>query len=258
VRSALPWPLPSDGSNAPCHLVRAPEANGSSRNRIHECLVGVREPRPLAPGRDCAQFHTPAVLHDRSVDRLILVRHGESEYSARGLLNGDPRHRCRLTQTGRVQARRLGTFLRPERIDLCVTSEFERTIETADIALARRAIPRLVIPDLNDHPAGDFEGKAIADYIAWAHDAPSRALIPGTTESRLDVLRRFTRGYRTLLDRPEPAILAILHSLPISYLQSGPLQQLPLLDYATPAVVPAMEVLAGVERLEKWATNPTW
>jgi 2,3-bisphosphoglycerate-dependent phosphoglycerate mutase len=192
------------------------------------------------------------------VKRLILARHGESDYSARGLLNGDPGRPCRLTPTGRVQAQRLGTLLRVERIDLCVTSEFERTKETAEIALARRAIPRLVVPELNDHLAGEFEGKEIAEYIVWAHASPSREPIPGTAESRLDALRRFARGYRILLERPEPTIVAILHSLPISYLLSGPRRRLPLLDYAAPAIVPAPDVLAGVERLEDWATSPTW
>lgn len=193
------------------------------------------------------------------MEQLILARHGESIYSARGLLNGDPDRHCRLTPTGRLQAQRLGTLLFVEPIDLCVTSAFERTKETAEIALARRrAIPRLVVPELNDHPAGTFEGKEIAEYLVWAHAATSRDRIPGAAESRLDALRRFARGYRTLLERPESTILAILHSLPISYLLSGPLQRLPLLDYASPATVLADEVLACVERLESWATSPTW
>ena len=192
------------------------------------------------------------------VERLIVARHGESDYSARGLLNGDPSRRCPLTPTGREQARRLGKLLRAEWIDLCVTSAFERTKETAEIALARRSIPRLVIPELNDHPAGEFEGRGIAEYVAWAHASPSGEPIPAAAESRVDILRRFARGYRLLLERPEPTIVAILHSLPISYLLSGPLQRLPLLEYAEPAIVAATDMLAAVERLEKWAASPTW
>jgi broad specificity phosphatase PhoE len=192
------------------------------------------------------------------MERLILARHGESDHSARGLLNGDPARRCRLTPTGRDQARRLGALLRAEPVDLCVTSEFERTTETAEIALARRAIPRLVVPELNDHPAGEFEGKELADYLAWAHASPSHEPIPGAAESRADAARRFARGYRLLLERPEPTIVAVLHSLPIGYLLSGPLRRLPLLPYAEPAVVRAADVLARVERLESWAASPTW
>jgi probable phosphoglycerate mutase len=193
------------------------------------------------------------------MERLILARHGESEYSARGLVNGDPRRPCRLTPSGRAQAQRLGKLLRVEPIDLCVTSEFERTKETAEIALAqRREVPRLVVPELNDHPAGRFEGMEIAEYLEWAHASSSREPIPGAAESRLDALRRFARGYRMLLERPEPTIVAILHSLPISYLLAGPLQRLPLLDYAAPATILAAEVAADVERLENWANGPTW
>jgi broad specificity phosphatase PhoE len=192
------------------------------------------------------------------VEQLIVARHGESDNSARGLLNGDPSLRCPLTPTGREQARRLGMLLRSERIDLTVTSAFARTKETAEIAFAGRSLPRLVVPELNDHPAGAFEGKRLADYLAWAHASPSDASIPGAAESRADALRRFAQGYRLLLERPEPTVVAILHSLPISYLLSGPLQRLPLLDYAEPTRVAAAEVLAGVERLERWAADPTW
>ena len=55
---------------------------------------------------------------------LILARHGESEYSARGLLNGDPTVGVALTETGEAQARTLGAALCETPIDLCVTTEF--------------------------------------------------------------------------------------------------------------------------------------
>ena len=192
------------------------------------------------------------------MELLIVARHGESEYSARGLLNGDPGRRCPLTPAGREQARRLGELLRAEPIDLCVTSVFERTKETAEIALAERSVPRLVVPELNDHAAGEFEGTAIAEYLVWAHASPSSEPVPGAAESRVDAARRFARGFRLLLERPEPTIVAILHSLPISYLVSGPLPRLPLLDYAEPVRVEAADLRGAVERLETWAASPTW
>ena len=192
------------------------------------------------------------------MERLIVARHAESVYSARGLLNGDPSRRCPLTATGRRQALRLGELLRDEQIDLCVTSAFERTRETADLALAERQVPRLVVAELNDHAAGEFEGRAIADYLAWAHAASSDDPVPGASESRREAVRRFARGYRLVLERSEPTVLAVLHSLPISYLASGPLQRLPLLAYAEPVSVTAVELLAAVERLERWAARPTW
>jgi broad specificity phosphatase PhoE len=192
------------------------------------------------------------------MERLIVARHGESAYSARGLLNGDPGRSCPLTPSGAEQARRRGGLLAAERVDLCATSEFERTRQTAELALAGRRIPRLVVPELNDHPAGRFEGKGLAEYLAWAHASPSSEPIPGSSESRVDASRRFARGYRLLLERPERTIVAILHALPIGYLLSGPLREMPLLEHAQPAILAAPDVRAAVERLETWATSPTW
>jgi len=37
--------------------------------------------------------------------------------------------------------------------------------------------------------------------VAWAHASPSDHPMPGTAESRVDVLRRFAQGYRLLADR---------------------------------------------------------
>src|ERR687888_196937 len=93
------------------------------------------------------------------MDEVILARHGESELSVVGTVNGDPAVACALTGEGEEQARRLGERLAEVEIDLCVTSEFERAQRTADLALAGRNIPRLVSPGLNDVRFGSFEGR---------------------------------------------------------------------------------------------------
>jgi broad specificity phosphatase PhoE len=197
------------------------------------------------------------------MEELILVRHAESEYSARGLLNGDPRVAVALSKKGREQARQLGARLAETEIDLCVTSEFARTIETADIALAGRDIPRLVATELNDHPAGEYEGLPLADYLAWARGAAPADLIPGTGDSRAAVVDRFARGFVLLLDRSEATILAVLHSLPIMYLLEAavgrdPAARLGLLPYAEPRDLSRKQVAQAIARLERWLESPTW
>ena len=72
---------------------------------------------------------------------LILARHGESEYSSRGLLNGDPSVDVELTSVGEEQARVLGRTLEPVELDLCVVTELRRTRRTAGLALAGRDVP---------------------------------------------------------------------------------------------------------------------
>src|SRR5712691_10162500 len=101
------------------------------------------------------------------MDYLILARHAESEASARGIVNGDPSRPVGLSARGREEAARLWQLLARERIDLCVVTEFPRTVETAEIAVAGRDVPRLVLADLGDPPFGQFEGPHIDEFRAW-------------------------------------------------------------------------------------------
>ena len=151
------------------------------------------------------------------MDGVILGRHGESDLSVRGLTNGDPARACGLTETGRAQSRRLGELVASEPLDLCVTSAFARTRETAEIALAGRDVPRLVLPELNDIRFGDFEALTLAEYRAWAHTAGPTDVPPGGGESRAACVARYVRGFRRLLARPERLALVVAHGLPIRY-----------------------------------------
>lgn len=150
------------------------------------------------------------------VQRLLISRHAETDYNVAGLVNGDPTQQVRLTERGRQQARRLGESVRNVSIDLCVTTEFPRTKETADIALRDRPVPRLVLPELNDPRVGIFEGRAFEDYAAWRQAQGRLRTEPGGGESLSDVLRRYCSGFRLLAKRPESTALVIAHALPVS------------------------------------------
>jgi broad specificity phosphatase PhoE len=193
----------------------------------------------------------------------ILARHGESDVSVRGVVNGDPRTAIGLTATGEEEARRLGEELTGEPIDLCVVSEFPRTRRTADIALAGRPVRIEVWPELNDPRYGEFEGGALDRYRewAWAHGSTEEA--PGGGESRHGILGRYTVGFRRLSERPERTVLAIAHSLPIAYVLAAvagedPAPRVPLVEYARPYRLTADELGVAVERLEAWCAAPTW
>jgi broad specificity phosphatase PhoE len=194
------------------------------------------------------------------MERLLLARHAESEYSARELLNGDPAIAVALTAEGEAQARRLGETLAGEPIDLCAVTEFARTRETAEVALAGRDVPLVVVPELNDHPAGRYEGRPIAEYLEWAHIAGPDDVIPGGSVSRAAVVERFARGFRMLLERPEALVLAVLHSLPIAYLLAAvagrdPASRMEMLPYAEVRELTAEDVERGTARLERWRSG---
>ena len=197
------------------------------------------------------------------MDQLIVSRHGESEYSARAEVNGDPRLPNGLTPKGREQARRLGELLAHEPIDLCVTTEFPRTQETADLALAGRDIPRLVVADLNDPAAGAFEGKELAEYRAWAHSHGPEDDPPGGGESRADAVRRYARGFSSVLERPESVVLVVGHSLPIAYVLAAargrePAAAMGLVPYAEVQRLSSAELEAAIGCLEAWVAAPAF
>jgi broad specificity phosphatase PhoE len=197
------------------------------------------------------------------MERALFVRHGESEYSAEALVNGDPSIACGLTELGRQQARQLGERLRGEPIELCVVTEFPRTHETADLVLGEREVPRLVLAELNDPFYGEFEGRALSDYRGWAathgpHDVP-----PGGGESRVAIASRYVGGLRVLLARPESTLLVVCHSLPIAFAVAAadgrsPRAKMPLITYAEPHVLYTEQLEEAVERLEAWTRNPVY
>jgi broad specificity phosphatase PhoE len=149
------------------------------------------------------------------VIEVVLVRHAEAESNAAGVMNGDPTLAVDLTEPGRAQARELGRVLAAEPIDLCVTTEFPRSSRTAELALEGRSVPRLVLAELNDPFAGEWEGMALDDYLAWARTADPLDAPPGG-ESLREVTERYCRGFRRLLAAREERVLAVIHGLPIS------------------------------------------
>ena len=194
--------------------------------------------------------------------RLLAARHGESELSAKALVNGDPGVACPLTELGRAQARELGTALADERIDLCVVTEFERVRETAEIALAGRNMPFLAVPELNDPRYGEFEGGSIVAYREWAW-ARGPLEAPEGGEHRGQIAARYARGLRMLADRPEDTILLVAHSLPLAYLRdaaagTAPRSRMDMVEYAQVLRFEAAEVEQAVHVLEAWASAPAF
>jgi broad specificity phosphatase PhoE len=198
------------------------------------------------------------------VERVILARHGESKFSARSACNGDPKvEGGGLTERGRRQARALGLLLADDEVDLCATSEFMRTHETADLALTGREVPRLVVPELNDIRFGSFEGRPLDEYRVWARAAQPAEDCPGGGESRAEAARRFAAGYRTLLARPEETVLVVGHALPIRYVLSALIERDPTaivepVEECEPNRFSAEQLERAVSRLEAWADRPAF
>jgi broad specificity phosphatase PhoE len=192
------------------------------------------------------------------METAIVVRHAESELNVRAILNGDRSVGCPLTELGREQARELGKTARP---DLVVTSSFERTSETAELAWPD--VARLEEPDFDEIAFGRWEGQTYEAYGDWAWTAGPLDDAPGGGESRAAALARYVRAYRRVLARPERGVAVVAHGLAIRYvLQAADgLAPAARLDGVPPARALAFtraELAAAIDLLEDWRREPSW
>jgi 2,3-bisphosphoglycerate-dependent phosphoglycerate mutase len=150
------------------------------------------------------------------VRTFLLVRHGQSQLNVAGVINGDPTRDPGLSELGVEQATRLAGQLAQLPIDLVVVSPFPRAVQTADLALAGRDVPRLVDSDLGDVRIGELEGGSLADYRRSAPRSDRNLPFPGG-ESLNDAARRYAAVFARLCDRREETTLVVCHEIPVRY-----------------------------------------
>jgi broad specificity phosphatase PhoE len=150
------------------------------------------------------------------VQLYVIARHGESTLNFENRVNGDPEVPVHLTEKGRDEARLLGQQLAHVPLELCVHTRFSRTRETAEIALAGRAVAFEEIVGLDDIDLGELEGNTLEDYRAWKREHTRRDAFPGG-ESLDDAARRYADAFERLLERPESSILVVTHEIPLRY-----------------------------------------
>ena len=95
--------------------------------------------------------------------KLIVARHGRSNYNDLELFNSDPTVDVYLTETGIEQAHSLAEKLKNVPIQIIYTSELKRTKQTAEIVNQYHGVALLADGRLNDHRSG-FENKSYAEY----------------------------------------------------------------------------------------------
>jgi broad specificity phosphatase PhoE len=147
---------------------------------------------------------------------FVISRHGESTLNYENRVNGDPSVPVALTAKGRSEAQLLGQQVAHVTLELCVHSRFDRTRETAEIALSGRSVPFEVEPLLDDIDVGELEGQTLEEYRIWKRGHARSAAFP-RGESLDDAARRYARAFRLLLARPESSILVVTHEIPLRY-----------------------------------------
>jgi broad specificity phosphatase PhoE len=195
-----------------------------------------------------------ADLSSLGASGFVLVRHGQTEYNVARRVNGDPSQPVHLTPLGRAQASALAPVVARVAWGSAWHTRFPRTRETLDLLLPDGLPARQVIPELDDIDVGDLEGGSIDAWRAWRRGRGLDESPPGG-ESRLNVLRRYARGFERLGREAALPAIVVCHDQAIRYLENvlagddplfGPVQEIPnAMPYAyTPA-----DVALGAERL---------
>jgi uncharacterized phosphatase len=189
------------------------------------------------------------------MDEIALARHGESEASALGIVGGD----APLTDRGRTQAQALARKIEGLALEICLTSEARRALETASIALADHDVPVEVVPEFRDAAFGAFEGRPLAEYRDWIARHPPDANPPGGGESRVATLRRFAFAFRCVLARRARLVFIVAHGLTLSaVVDPQPRPGVADLPYGTLARLRRAELEQAVAQLERWCDAPAW
>lgn len=93
--------------------------------------------------------------------RLLLVRHGETDWNAAGRLQGQTDRP--LSDHGRRQASRLADELVGEEVEAIYSSDLVRARETAEIVGRRLGVPVDLDPDLREKDWGTWEGLTVVE-----------------------------------------------------------------------------------------------
>jgi len=143
--------------------------------------------------------------------RLFIVRHGETEHNARGIIQGHGL--TRLSDRGRKQAALVAERLASAKPDAIFTSDLPRARETADeIARKHPGVPLIEDKRLREHDFGELEGQPsegiLADMPNWHPDYK-----PGGGESTAEVRKRARQFYQELLAKGMGTVIVVTHGI---------------------------------------------
>jgi broad specificity phosphatase PhoE len=141
--------------------------------------------------------------------RVLLVRHGQSEWNAEGRWQGqaDPI----LTDLGRLQAREAARALGA--MDAVWASDLQRAVETAAIIADHLGVgPVVVDPDLRERDAGEFSGLTRPEIAARYPGFLDDGRRPPGWEPDESLVARALRALRAIAaEVPGGDVLVITH-----------------------------------------------
>jgi broad specificity phosphatase PhoE len=128
-----------------------------------------------------------------SLRRLVLLRHGQTDYNVGGRMQGHLD--SMLTETGVEQAASVAPEIARLVPDRLISSDLQRAVDTADLVSAACGLPVKFDARLRETHLGEWQGRTVAEIedgwpgaiATWRSD-PGWA--PPGGESRIEVVRR--------------------------------------------------------------------
>ena len=95
--------------------------------------------------------------------RLIIVRHGETDFNKNGIMHGQVN--TQLNKKGFEQVAKLAERLKSEKIDIIFTSDLDRAQQTAMGIAQYHKAPIIATEQLRERSHGIFDGKPALNYL---------------------------------------------------------------------------------------------
>jgi broad specificity phosphatase PhoE len=128
-----------------------------------------------------------------SIRRLVLLRHGQTDYNVAGRMQGHLD--SILTETGVEQAAAVAPEIARLAPDRVISSDLRRAVDTAELVSAACGLPVKYDARLRETHLGEWQGRTVAEIedgwpgaiATWRSDP---AWAPPGGESRIEVVRR--------------------------------------------------------------------
>ncbi|MFB6212898.1 MAG: class I tRNA ligase family protein [Candidatus Magasanikbacteria bacterium] len=155
----------------------------------------------------------------------IFMRHGEAESNKNDKINSDPKNRdlVSLTKRGENQIKEAASNLSNKGIDKIITSDFERTKQTAEIVAEELGIDFEVDERLRETDTGVFDGESTEKYHNFFDDLSQKfEERPPEGENLKELLQRVWSLVEELEEKEsDKNILIVSHEYPIWMLETA-------------------------------------
>ncbi|MGF6398612.1 putative phosphoglycerate mutase [Pseudomonas frederiksbergensis] len=144
---------------------------------------------------------------------IVIIRHGETPQNLRGVFQGqsDPD----LDEVGIERFKEIGRLLKDEKWDAIYSSNYKRSVASANFLTADVQVPRFISTDFTERHLGELDGGAKELLLAADPELLEKLMTleytPFKGESGSSALERFVRGIQAVETEHFGRVVIISH-----------------------------------------------